>query len=222
MAGLPQKFDFSSQNADIVRRLAAQKRGCLLLGAHLGSFDVARLLGEVHRHTEIHMMMYEENAHKVNSAIESLGGRSRMQVIPIGAVDALLWAKDCLDRGEWVGILGDRAVGSERLVHVPFLGSMAAFPAGPFLLAGILKVPVVLFASLYHGGNRYTEYFELFAEEIHIDRRNREADLAKWARRYAERLEHYCRLAPYNWFNLYDFWEATPPLDPKVIARTTT
>ena len=64
LAGLPQKFDFSSQNADIVRRLAAQKRGCLLLGAHLGSFDVARLLGEVHRHTEIHMMMYEENAHK--------------------------------------------------------------------------------------------------------------------------------------------------------------
>jgi len=25
-------------------------------------------------------------------------------------------------------------------------------------------------------------------------------------RRYAERLEHYCRIAPYNWFNFYDFW----------------
>jgi predicted LPLAT superfamily acyltransferase len=24
--------------------------------------------------------------------------------------------------------------------------------------------------------------------------------------RYVERLEHYCRLAPYNWFNFYDFW----------------
>ncbi len=23
---------------------------------------------------------------------------------------------------------------------------------------------------------------------------------------YAQRLEHYCRQAPYNWFNFYDFW----------------
>jgi len=25
--------------------------------------------------------------------------------------------------------------------------------------------------------------------------------------RYAERLEHYARLAPYNWFNFYPFWD---------------
>jgi len=24
--------------------------------------------------------------------------------------------------------------------------------------------------------------------------------------KYVERLEHYCRLAPYNWFNFYDYW----------------
>jgi predicted LPLAT superfamily acyltransferase len=26
-------------------------------------------------------------------------------------------------------------------------------------------------------------------------------------KRYAQRLEHYCRMAPYNWFNFYDFWK---------------
>ena len=26
------------------------------------------------------------------------------------------------------------------------------------------------------------------------------------AQRYADRLEHYTRLAPDNWFNFYDFW----------------
>jgi predicted LPLAT superfamily acyltransferase len=219
LAGLPQRFDFGSENAGIVRRLAASQRGCLLLGAHLGSFDVARMLGEVRHHTDIHMMMYEENAQKVNTAIESFGGRSRMNVIPIGGLDSLLQARDRLDCGEWVGILGDRVIASERLVRVPFLGSQAAFPAGPFLMASILKVPVVLFASLYLGGNRYKEYFELFAEEITIDRRHREADLEKWVRRYAERLEHYCRLAPYNWFNFYDFWGATSPQESEVLAR---
>jgi predicted LPLAT superfamily acyltransferase len=25
--------------------------------------------------------------------------------------------------------------------------------------------------------------------------------------RYADRLEYFARLAPYNWVNFYDFWE---------------
>jgi predicted LPLAT superfamily acyltransferase len=25
--------------------------------------------------------------------------------------------------------------------------------------------------------------------------------------RYAERLSHFCRIAPYNWFNFFDFWQ---------------
>jgi predicted LPLAT superfamily acyltransferase len=218
LSGQAPQLDFSSEDAEVVRRLTQRERGCLLLGAHLGSFDVARILGEVHRHTDIHMMMYEENARKINAVFESIGAKSRMSVIPIGGVNALLQVQERLDRGEWVGILGDRLVTSERVVTVPFFGRPAVFPAGPFLMASTLKVPVVLFASLYHGGNRYKEYFELFAEEITLDRRHRDADLEKWVRRYAERLEHYCRLAPYNWFNFYDFWEAAPQLAPALQA----
>lgn len=209
LAGHAQGLCMASHNPELVRRLADSGRGCLLLGAHFGSFDVARMLGEVHRHTEIHMMMYEDNAQKVNTVIASLGGRSRMKVIPIGAVDSLIRAKDRLDHGEWVGILGDRVVKNDRLLRVPFLGQEAVFPAGPFLVASALKVPVVLFVCLYLGDNRYQEYFELFSEEIVLSRTNRAADLEQWARRYAERLEYYCRLAPYNWFNFYDFW--APP-----------
>ena len=218
LAGLPQRLDFGSENAEIVRRLAASRRGCLLLGAHLGSFDVARLLGEVRHHTDIHMMMYEENAQKLNAVIASFGGHSRMKVIPIGAVDSVIRVKERLDAGEWVGIRADRVVANDRLIRVPFLGHEASFPAGPFLVASALKVPVVLFVCLYLGGNRYKEYFELFAEEIVLNRASRAADLEQWARRYAERLEHYCRLAPYNWFNFYDFWAAPSP-EAGTVAR---
>jgi predicted LPLAT superfamily acyltransferase len=117
-----------------------------------------------------------------------------------------------------LGNLGARVVPNDRLVRVPFFGREAAFPAGPFLMAAALKVPVVLFACTYLGGNRYQEHFELFAEEITLDRRNRDADLERWVRRYAERLEYYCRLAPYNWFNFYDFWgtKAQPETDPMI------
>jgi predicted LPLAT superfamily acyltransferase len=206
LAGRTQNLDVGVENRELVYRLADKEQGCLLLGAHLGSFDVTRDIGHRRRRVVVNMMMYEENARKLNAVIASFGGHRRMKVIPIGTVDSLIRAKNRLDQGEWIGILGDRVVANDRVIRAPFLGSEATFPAGPFLMASALKVPVVLFVCLYLGGNHYKEYFELFTDEIVLDRRNREADLDIWVRRYAERLEYYCRLAPYNWFNFYDFW----------------
>jgi predicted LPLAT superfamily acyltransferase len=76
--------------------------------------------------------------------------------------------------------------------------------------------------ALYRGGNRYDLHFERLVECSAIDRTGsnqtgagragRDAVIREWAVRYAERLEHHCRQAPYNWFNFYDFWarSATP------------
>lgn len=220
LAGRPPRLEVVSDDAQLVYGLADRGQGCLLLGAHFGSFDVTRQVGHERRRIEVNMLMYEDNARKVNAVIEALGGRGRMKVLPIGEIDTLIRARDCLERGEWVGILGDRAVAAERLVRVPFLGREAAFPAGPFLMAAALRVPVVFFACTYLGGNRYREHFELFAEEIRLERGRRDADLERWVRRYAERLEYHCRLAPYNWFNFYDFWGAAALPEPKTAVRS--
>jgi predicted LPLAT superfamily acyltransferase len=111
-----------------------------------------------------------------------------------------------MGRGELVGILGDRVAENDKMTHCQFLGHEATFPSGPVLLASVLKVPVVLFFGLYLGNNRYALHFELFAEEIDIRREHRDADVRLWTQRYADRLEYYARLEPYNWFNFYDFW----------------
>jgi predicted LPLAT superfamily acyltransferase len=129
-------------------------------------------------------------------------------VIPLGRPETLLRVRECLERGEIVGLLGDRALKSDRTVRCDFLGAPAGFPQGPLLLASILKAPVVLFFGLYLGGRRYALHFEAFADELDIGRRDRGTRLRPWIARYAGRLEHYCRLAPYNWFNFYDFWRA--------------
>ncbi len=219
LAGRPQHLDVKEHNRELMHRLADRGQGCLMLSAHMGSFDITRDIGLHGRDVVVNMMMYEENAQKLNAVIASFGGHTRMKVIPIGTVDSLIRAKDRLDHGEWVGILGDRVVANDRLIRVPFLGSEATFPAGPFLVASALKVPVVLFVCLYMGGNHYKEYFELFADELVLERGGREADLEKWVRRYAERLEYYCRLAPYNWFNFYDFWGANGRSESETVAQ---
>ncbi|MNC90096.1 hypothetical protein D3C83_61470 [compost metagenome] len=41
--------------------------------------------------------------------------------------------------------------------------------------------------------------------------REQRADAAQsLLERYVQRLEHYARAAPYNWFNFYDFWNEGP------------
>ncbi len=223
-SGGENKLSIGSSNLELMFRLCEKHQGAVLVGAHFGAFDITSKINEMHAHARISMLMYEDNARKMTALFESLGGRNRMKVIPIGRIDTLMRAKDEVDTGGWIGILGDRVMCDERMVRVPFMGEMAAFPVGPFLAASALKVPVVLVHCAYLGGNRYQEHFELLAEEITIGRGTRAADLEQWVRRYAQRLEHYCRLYPYNWFNFYDFWESShlPAVQPKpvVVARS--
>ncbi len=208
--GHDEQFEIAPHGLEIAQNFAARGQGCLLLGAHLGSFEFSRHFGSKRDGLVINTMMYEQNAKKINQVLKSLDAYERMKVITIGGVDALLQAKERIDRGEQLAMLGDRIVASDKIVSVPFFGQPAVFPAGPILIANALKVPVVLFFSLYMGGNRYAEHYELFADRIVLDPRRRQADLEKWVGLYVGRLEHYCRRSPYNWFNFFDFWEYKP------------
>jgi len=89
---------------------------------------------------------------------------------------------------------------------VPFLGGEAAFPAAPFRIAALTGRPVILMLGLYRGGNRYDLHFETLIESAVLPRANRNEILEQWIALYASRLEHYCREAPFNWFNFYPFW----------------
>jgi len=81
-----------------------------------------------------------------------------------------------------------------------------AVPAGP-TSSRPRSVPRLVAFGLHTPPNRYDLYCEPLADRIVLPRgAAREEALAAWASRYAARVEHHCRLAPYNWFNFYDFW----------------
>jgi predicted LPLAT superfamily acyltransferase len=115
--------------------------------------------------------------------------------------------KERVEAGEIVALLADRVGLGDRTVEVEFLGGKALLPAGPYILAAILACPVYLTFGLFHDPNRYDLFCEPFAERIQLARRARQADARVYAQRYAQRLEHFCRLAPDNWFNFHQFWK---------------
>jgi len=131
--------------------------------------------------------------------------------------------KEALEADRMIGIMADRAVPTERSIEVEFLGGRARLPAGPWLLAHALKVPVILGFGCYLGDNRYAVHFELSGEVVTLPRENRDLALQQLVQRYAKRLEYYTHLAPYNWFNFYDYWQAAQPAPAptsKELART--
>lgn len=200
-------FEVELNGSEILREQLGKGRGCLLLGSHLGSFEILRCMAETIPDLCVRPLMYKQNAEKTNRVLYELNPQVAARVIPIGEPDSLFQVREALERGEVVGVLGDRIAQEEKSVDCTFLGSSARFPAGPLLIAGLLEVPVVLFFGLYCGGRRYQINFELLTPGFRLEREMRQQQLTEWTQRYVDRLEHYCRLAPYNWFNFFEFWD---------------
>jgi predicted LPLAT superfamily acyltransferase len=199
------QFDVRVQGAEIIDELVADGAGCILLSAHLGSFEIVRSVGRF-RGLKVCMAMFEDNARKVRTVLEAINPDRQLNIIALGRVDSVLKVEAALARGEIVGMLADRTLRGGGTVPCRFLGAEAPFPTGPIRAASKLKRPIALIFGIYRGGNRYEVHIERFADATHGDPCERDPRGEALVRRYAERLEHYCRLAPYNWFNFYDFW----------------
>jgi predicted LPLAT superfamily acyltransferase len=202
-----QRFDVKLHGKETLHRQIETGKGCILLGSHLGSFEVLRALGVMRRNFPLKVLMDAEHNQNITRFFDELNPMIASTVITPDRPDTLLRIKESLDAGFFIGMLGDRISSGDKDTHCQFLGASAAFPAGPIVLAATMRCPVILFFGLYRGRNRYDIYFEHFAGEISLDRDRRAEDIHVWMQRYAERLEHYARLAPYNWFNFFPFWD---------------
>ena len=200
-------FDIRFHGLDVLDRELAKGRGCVLLGAHLGSFEAVRAMGLLGRQLDIRILMDEQNAPLIRGLTQALNPAMADTVIQSGGVQALLQAKECLERGGIVGAMGDRMTPQDHAVTCTFFGHDAQFPTGAIRLARVVQAPVVLFFGLYRGGNRYEVCLESFDDESLLPHDRRDADLTRDVQRYAGRLEEICRLAPDNWFNFYDVWD---------------
>lgn len=190
----------------------ASGKGGFLLGAHLGSFESLHAAGKSFPGMQVTLVMYPDNARKIQGVLQALAPQLKMAIIAIGQPGSTLAIRDALDAGHLVGLLGDRmlAEAAQRSapVMLPFLGVPAPFSDGPLRLALLLKRRVIFMVGLFQGGRRYDVRFETLADfrEPPADPAAREALLQQALRAYVARLEQLCREAPYNWFNFHDFW----------------
>lgn len=203
-------FDFEVYGEDTMRRLLADGKGLFLIGAHLGSFEVIRAIGRKGTDLRVAMLMHQDNAQKINAMLAAINPEAVQDIIGLGHIDSMLKVRERLNEGCIVGMLADRTPGNDALYPVQILGANANLPTGPFRMAALLRRPVVFMTGLYLGGNRYAIHFDTLADFSTVARDQRDAALGVAITRYAALLDHYCRKAPYNWFNFFEFWQPAP------------
>ena len=209
LTGQFEKLDVTFPQENMPLKYSQQGTGCILLGSHIGSFEVLRSYAVRKCPLPIKILMYEAHSPMILKILNALNPDVSDMVIPMGKPDSLLQVKDAVDAGNAVGMLGDRIMemDSNKTARCTLLGGEIELPSAPILIAASLKVPVIVFFGIYLGGNRYQIHFELLSENITLDRNNRQQDIQKWLQKYADIMEKHIKQSPYNWFNFYDYWQ---------------
>ncbi|MEE2775275.1 MAG: hypothetical protein VYE73_00685 [Acidobacteriota bacterium] len=209
-AGRYDDFDVCVHGVECVTEHLDKGRGVVLLSAHLGSFDLLRVVARADK-VAVNAVVFTSNAELINATFKRLDPHCDVRVIEMdpSSIRSAFEIKRCIDRGEIVALLGDRTgpLGGRRVARVPFLGADAAFPQGPFMLPLLFGTPVVLSLALRSGPRTYDVHFETLADGERIAAANRPAAARELATRFAQRLESHCARAPFQWFNFYDFWD---------------
>lgn len=209
LSGQVDRFNVHVSGVEAVHAYTDVGRGLLLFGSHLGSFEVLRVLSRQRPDIQLRVVLDKAHNPAVTQLLDALDPQIAATVIDAGqdGPAIVLAIQQAIAEGAVVALLVDRAQSGEPALAVPFLGGEALLPSAPWLIAAVLGAPVMLAFGLYRGGNRYDLVFEPFSDGVQAPRPQRMAILNALIRRYATRLEHNARSAPYNWFNFYDFWE---------------
>jgi predicted LPLAT superfamily acyltransferase len=197
---------------ELLESVRASGQGLILIVSHLGNIEVSRATLDAAQRARIKLLVHTRHAENFARILRRFRPEAMLNTIQVAEVHpgTVMTLKDAIDEGAWVAIAGDRAPASDRVSPVPFLGSDAPFPQGPYLLAHLLECPVYLMFCLHRRGG-YQLYFEKFADRIELPRQNRNAAIAHWAARYARRLESFCLIDPLQWYNFFDFWQSPSP-----------
>ncbi len=195
---------------EVMEPLVEARSGAMLVGAHFGNFDMLRVVA---RDAEIpvNVMMYSANAERINDLFSVLDPESRVRIIPLGAdpLSSGMQVRGCVERGEFVAIAADRVQpGGRRSAGVPvqMLGGRVFIPDGPFRIANVLGIPVLLVIALRVGPRHYEIRIESISDGKSVPRAERPAEIERQVAAYASRLEAYCLEHPLQWYNFYDFW----------------
>jgi len=199
-AGMRNKFTYEFDGIEILKNLLAEKKGGVLISAHIGNFEIAEhFLGDIDIDFQINLVTTDLEHSAIKNYLESVTQKPTVKFIIIkDDLSHIFEINAALANNELVCFTGDRYFEGTKSLSENILGKEANFPAGPFLIASRLKVPVVFVYVMKEPNLHY----HLYAREAVVKHRDEKALLKS----YIESVESMLQKYPLQWFNYFDFW----------------
>ncbi|AVR46422.1 lipid A biosynthesis acyltransferase [Christiangramia fulva] len=199
-SGLRDKFTFEFDGVENIEALLAQKKGGILLTAHIGNFNLAKhFFSERHSNAVVNLVVTDFEHRQIKSYLDSITGKSEVKIIVLKEdLSHIFLMKEALSNNELLVFAADRYLKHSKIYKTEFLGEKVKFPQGPFKLAARNEIPV-LFVHLMREKNFHYHFYarpykpsKFSAQEI--------------LKSYLEDLEKMVRKYPHQWYNYYDYW----------------
>jgi len=183
------------------------QKGAVIVVSHFGNIELLRAIKSDHPQ-KINVLVYQKHATKFNQFLKKLNDHADVNLVSVDelGIETAMILQQKLDQGEWVIVAADRVpVQSDRVQPISFLGEEANWPQGAWILASLLKVPV-LAVFCYRVADSFEVHIHAIAEKLNFPRKSRIEAMQNTTRQYVALLEQHCIRAPYQWFNFYNFW----------------
>lgn len=201
-AGLRDKFTYEFDGIDLLKKLLAEKKGGVLISAHVGNFEIAEhFFGEIDFDFQINLVTTDMEHSIIKEYLDSVTKKSSIKFIIVKEdLSHIFEINNALANNELICFTGDRYFEGTKTLTEELLGQEAHFPAGPFLIASRLKVPV-LFVYVMKEANLH---YHLYARESEAKHRDEKGLL----KAYTTSVENMLLKYPMQWFNYFDFWNS--------------
>jgi predicted LPLAT superfamily acyltransferase len=204
-----ERLPYDIEGAEPLLRLIAERRGALIITAHLGNLELCQRLTQNRQHMKLTVLVHTHHAVRFNQILRTLDAGRDVELVQVNEMDftTAMLLSERIEAGGLVVIAGDRipVTPGNATLACPFLGVPARFPLGPYILAAALGCPVfTLFSARRAHG--FSIVVRLLAERIVLPRRERNQAIEPYLRAYVDQLAQACRKDPLQWFNFFPFW----------------
>ncbi|MBP5519705.1 MAG: hypothetical protein J6X84_03895 [Treponema sp.] len=213
------RINYQKDDVSEVIDLLRQGKGVLLITSHLGNMELLRSLQNYNtelcgREVPVVIIMDMNVSEQFTKTMKEINPDYSMNVVDASNVgpDSMIYISEQAEKGALIVVAGDRtsAQNRQKIIRKSFLGKEASFPYGVFLLTSLLKLPTFYMFGMRSRLSIFSPKYNVHIEKSLIDfngpRSEREARISECCGEYAKKLEKFCLMYPYQWYNFFNFW----------------